>query len=331
MIGGDSGLAGGGNVIGAHLVVRDRGDRLELGEALDARLRLARLGGLGAEAVDEGLQVLALQLLLLGELGVEHLALGALALERRVAAAIERQLAAVEMQDRVDRVVEQVAVVADHDHGARIARQMVVEPERAFEVEIVGRLVEQQQVGLGEQHRGERDAHAPAAGELRAGALLRRRVEAEAGEDRGGARRRRMRADVGEPRLDLGDAMRVGRGLGLGEQRGALGVGGEHDVEQAFRPARRLLRQPPDARARRHADRAVLDARARRRSARNSVVLPMPLRPTSPTRAPAGMRAEASSSRRRPAIRIETSSSTSMRLYRRSWARSASVPRCAPG
>ena len=35
-------------------------------------------------------------------------------------------------------------------------------------------------------------------------------VEAEAGEDRGGARGRRMRADVGEPRLDLGDAMRIG-------------------------------------------------------------------------------------------------------------------------
>src|SRR6185503_4390206 len=53
-----------------HLVVRDRDDRLELGEALGARLGLARLGGLGAEAVDEGLQLLAFQLLRLGVLGV---------------------------------------------------------------------------------------------------------------------------------------------------------------------------------------------------------------------------------------------------------------------
>ena len=156
--------------------------------------------------------------------------------------------------------------MADDDHGARIAREIVGQPQRAFEIEIVGRLVEQQQVGLGEQHRGERHAHAPAAGEIRAGALLRGRVEAEAGEDRGGARRRRMRADVGEPRLDLGDAMRIVRGLGLGEQARALGVGGEHDVDQAFRPARRLLREPPDARARRQADRAVLDANLAARS-----------------------------------------------------------------
>ena len=130
---------------------------------------LARLGGLGLEAVDEGLQPLALRLLLLGELEVERLALAALALERRVAAAVERQLAAVEVQDPIDRIVEQVAVVADDDHGARIARQMVLEPQRAFEVEIVGGLVEQQEIGLGEQHGGERHAHAPAAGEFRAG------------------------------------------------------------------------------------------------------------------------------------------------------------------
>src|ERR1043165_8542098 len=47
--------------------------------------------------------------------------------------------------------------------------------------------------------------------------------------------------------------------------------------------------------------------------ARNNVVLPMPLRPTSPTRAPSGMRADASSSSSRPATRIEILSSTSMR------------------
>ena len=138
------------------------------------------------------------------------------------------------MQDPVDRIVEQIAVVADDDDGARIARQMVGKPERAFKIEIVGRLVEQQQVRLGEQHRGERDAHAPAAGKIRAGALLRFGVEAEAGQDGGRARGRRMRADVGKPRLDLGDAMRIVRGFGLGQQLGALLVGGEHDRRSGF-------------------------------------------------------------------------------------------------
>ncbi len=35
--------------------------------------------------------------------------------------------------------------------------------------------------------------------------------------------------------------------VGLREQGGALGVGGEHDVDQRLRAVRRLLRQPPDA------------------------------------------------------------------------------------
>ena len=74
-------------------------------------------------------------------LGVQHLARGALFLERGIAALVERQLAAIEVQDLVDRGVEQIAVVADHDDGARIVGQMVFQPQRAFEIEIIGRLV----------------------------------------------------------------------------------------------------------------------------------------------------------------------------------------------
>src|SRR6516165_11223321 len=47
---------------------------------------------------------------------------------------------------------------------------------------------------------------------------------------------------------------------------------------------------------------------------RNRVVLPVPLRPTNPTRAPPGMCAEAPSMRRRPATRTERSSMTSIVL-----------------
>ena len=119
-----------------------------------------------------------------------------------------------------------------------IVGEIVLQPQRALEVEVVGGLVEQQQVGLGEQHGGERHAHAPAAREFRARALLRRLVEAEAGQDARGPRRRRMRADVGEPLVDLGDAAGIVRGLGLGQQARALLVGGEHELDQAVGPAR---------------------------------------------------------------------------------------------
>ena len=54
-----------GKVNRPHVLGHQRGDRLELCEHLQARLRLPRLGRLGAEAVDEGLQVLALRLLFL--------------------------------------------------------------------------------------------------------------------------------------------------------------------------------------------------------------------------------------------------------------------------
>ncbi len=251
-------------------------------------MRLARLGGLGAEPVDERLQVLALRLLLLGELRIEQLALAARALERRVAAAVERELGALEMQDPVDRGVEQVAIVADDDDGVRIARDVLFEPQRRFEIEIVGRLVEQQEIGLGEQHRRQRHPHAPAAGELRAGTLLVGVGESEAGQDAGGPRRRRVGADVGEPRLDFRDAMVIALGLRLPEQPRALGIGGEHDVDQALRPARRFLRKPAEAGARPQRHGAAVgrhlagDQAEQRRSCRCRCV------PTRPTRASAG-------------------------------------------
>ena len=74
---------------------------------------------------------------------------------------------------------------------------------------MVGRLVEQQQVGIAEQRAGQRHAHAPAAGEFAAGPCLRLVVEAQAVQDRGGARRRGGGADLVEPVMDLGEAVRV--------------------------------------------------------------------------------------------------------------------------
>ena len=211
MIGGDSIFSGVGKADLAHVLRHQRGDRLHPLQHLDAGLRLARLRGLGLEAIDEGLQPLALVGLPLGVLGVEHLARGALLLERGIGALVERQLAAIEVQDLVDRGVEQVAVMADHDHGARIMRQMVFQPQRAFEIEIVGRLVEQQQVGRGEQRRRQRHPHPPAAGKFRTRPRLVGGGKSEPAQDRGSARRRRMRIDVDQPGLDLGDPVRIVR------------------------------------------------------------------------------------------------------------------------
>ena len=88
-------------------------------------------------------------LLLLDRLAGERLLLPALALEARVAAAPQRQFAAVEIEDHVGDVVEKVAVVADDEDRRGAALQIVGEPQHPFEVEVVGRLVEQQEVRLG--------------------------------------------------------------------------------------------------------------------------------------------------------------------------------------
>ncbi len=76
----------------------------------------------------------------------------------------------------------------------------------------------------------------------------------------GGARRRGMGVDIDETGLDFGDAQRIARLLGFGQEGGALAVGGEHEVDQAARAARRLLLDPADAGLTGNRDRAAFRA-----------------------------------------------------------------------
>ena len=155
--------------------------------------------------------------------------------------------------------------MADHQHRVRIAREEGLQPDRALEVEVVGRLVEQEHVGPANS-RGQRHPHPPAAGELGAGPpcaaasnpspfrIDAARASAECASmsaSRSGSRRSGAR-----PAL-----------LGLGEQRRALDVGRQHRVDQAVAARRRLLRHPADPRPPRHLDLAARRAAARRGSA----------------------------------------------------------------
>src|SRR6185437_8298997 len=105
-----------------NLLVAEHRDGRELGEHFDAGLRLLGLARLGAKAVDEGLQVSAPLLLLFQRLFLQGLLLAALALELGVAAAPQAELAAIEMQDVVGDLVEQIAVMADDDDRRRAMR-----------------------------------------------------------------------------------------------------------------------------------------------------------------------------------------------------------------
>ena len=83
---------------------------------------------------------------------------GVVALERDAAAAVE-------LEDPAGDVVEEVPVVRHRDDGALVVREEALEPCDRLRVEMVRRLVEQQQVGRREQQPAERDAAPLAAGQ----------------------------------------------------------------------------------------------------------------------------------------------------------------------
>ena len=117
--------------------------------------------------------------------------------------------AAVELEDPAGDVVEEVAVVRDGDDGALVVGEEALEPGDRLGVEMVRRLVEQQQVGRGEQQPAERDAAALAAGERR-----RRRDRRRAGAarpSRGRASRRATRRRGGRSAPAPSPARRAAR------------------------------------------------------------------------------------------------------------------------
>src|SRR5437867_3985752 len=85
--------------------------------------------------------------------------------------------AAVELQDPARDVVEEVAVVGDRHHGARVLLEVTLEPRHRLGVEVVGGLVEQEQLGLAEEDLAERDAPPLAPRERRHVGLARRKAE----------------------------------------------------------------------------------------------------------------------------------------------------------
>ncbi len=161
------------------------------------------------------------------------------------------------MQDVVGDVVEQIAVVTDDEDGRCTALEVVAEPQHALEVEVVGRFVQQQQVGLGEEHRGQRHPHPPAAGIFGKRPVLRHVVEAEAAEDAGRAGGGGVSVDIDEPGLDFCDPLRVARAFGFGHERRPFEVGLEHEVDQRLASAGRLLLDAAQTRPLRRADRAA--------------------------------------------------------------------------
>ena len=178
-----------------------RRDALHALQRLDAALRLARLGGLGAEALDEGLHVADLALLALAYIAPcsRQLHRGALRLEVRVVAAVARRPCRCSMLTmRSQTRSRNSRSCAISSSVPRILAQPGLEPQDGVEVEVVGGLVQQQQVRAAHQRARHVEAHAPAAGEIAHRPRLVGRCKAQAMHQLRGARARVVAADAGE-------------------------------------------------------------------------------------------------------------------------------------
>ena len=284
-----------------------RRDPLHSLERLDPALRLLRLRGLGAEAVDERRQMRDLPLLLrVGRLLQRELQ-RALALELRVVPGVGPELLRVEVDDAGDDAVEEIAVVGDEQQRAGIAGEPVLEPQHGVEVEVVGRLVEEQEVRPAHQRLREIQAHAPAAGKARDGVAVGRGREPEAGEERRGAGARRIAADILEAVMQQREQLRPGvrdrwrrpprRPPALARSRAARG---RRPARTRSRGSRR--RAFPARRARSSRTTAARRCRhpgaPRPRISAKRLDLPQPFGPTRPTLCPGWTVRFAPSSRR---------------------------------
>src|SRR5487761_1861487 len=94
-----------------------------------------------------------------------------------IIALIGNPLAAVELENPASDLVEEIAVVRHRDDGAGIFGQKALQPSHRFGVEMVGRLVEQEQIGLLQQQAAQRDAAPFAARELGDGGVAGRAAQ----------------------------------------------------------------------------------------------------------------------------------------------------------
>jgi hypothetical protein len=134
-----------------------------------------------------------------------------------------------------------------------VAAQEILQPHHTFEVEIVGRLVEQQQVGRREEDTCQRHAHAPSTGKFVARPQLILSRESKTRENGGGARRRRISIDRIKAVVDVAQLVRIGFCLRDGKQLCAFGIRSEHRVDQIGSAGWRFLGHRTDAPRRRYA------------------------------------------------------------------------------
>ncbi len=177
---------------------------LELAQLLDAVLRLVGLRRLRREALDEPLHARDLRLLAGDRLAERQLARRLLPAPCVPRSLEEARATGLDLEHAGSDGLEEPAVVRDQDDRRVEADERLLEPFERLDVEVVGRLVEQQQRRARRQHARQRSARQLAAGERRQRPVEVGVDEAEAVHDVRDALAPGVAADRLEARLDAG-------------------------------------------------------------------------------------------------------------------------------
>ena len=226
----DGGAADRADLLAALLAERVQRPEATLVARAPGADALARPFGL---ALDQPVELVPLGRLALEDIGRPGVELG-------IALVEAAHDAAVEPQHGARQVGEEAAIVAHQHISAAPARELGLQPLDGRQVEMVGGLVEQHDVGLGHQRTGERRAPCLAAGEVR---RLAGGIELHLVEQRRDAiivRTQRVGKRGGHIGADAGVAREIGflrqggdGGAGLGEARAAVGDGlARQDAQQ---------------------------------------------------------------------------------------------------
>ena len=95
-------------------------------------------------------------------------------------AGVRVDASAVQLEHLGDDAIEEIAIVADDQHGLGLLGEVLFQPARGVDVEMVARLVEEHDVGRGEQQLGEHEPALLAAAEGLDGPLDNPRGESRA-------------------------------------------------------------------------------------------------------------------------------------------------------
>ena len=137
----------------------------------------------------------------------------------------------------------------DHNHRMWIFADIAFQPRRAFKIEIVCRLIQQQQIRFRNKHPRNRRAHPPTARELFGRAVKVFGLKPKPREHHRRARIRVPCINIHKPLMNFANAVRVCRGLRFYHQGVTFLIGGQNHIHDGFIRRVYLLRNPAHARA----------------------------------------------------------------------------------